>query len=113
MAKQLFQKGVLHPKWKGGFSTNREYLRNYERKLRKSSIEALGGKCVLCGFSDARALQIDHIDGGGSKERVGKKFIGRFHLHVLRSFLSKENKYQLLCANCNWIKRAEKGETRK
>ncbi len=107
---QLFQNGDKHPRWKGGVS-NKEYLREYERKIRRSAIEALGGKCARCGFSDKRALQIDHINGGGSKERKVLGFSGRFHLHVLRSFVAKENRYQLLCANCNWIKRVENNET--
>ena len=49
-------------------------------------------------------LQIDHINGGGVKEL--KKVNGTEHTKkVIRSVLNKENKYQLLCANCNWIKR--------
>jgi hypothetical protein len=92
----------------------KEYLQNYQRvylrRIRKSTIEALGGSCIRCGFSDVRALQIDHINGGGSKERKGKTFSGQFHKNVLKSFLNNENKYQLLCANCNWIKRVENNE---
>lgn len=73
-------------------------------------MEALGGKCVKCGFKDVRALQIDHINGGGSQERKERDFKMNFHKHVLESFIRKENKYQLLCANCNWIKRFENKE---
>jgi hypothetical protein len=44
------------------------YFRRY-RKLRRDKIIAyLGGKCIKCGFSDERALQIDHTNGGGSKD---------------------------------------------
>jgi len=31
---------------------------------------------------------------------------------VLQSVQNKENKYQLLCANCNWIKRYEDKDKR-
>ena len=110
-----FQKG--HMLWKGGKNKNVVYVRNRERKYaqrtRKAVLEALGGECVKCGYKDERALQIDHINGGGGKERSDRKFSGVFNLHVLRSFISKENKYQLLCANCNWIKRSENREHRK
>lgn len=99
--------GSKNGNWKGGFSQ-----RDYLRKLRLSVIEILGNKCCKCGFSDRRALQIDHINGGGSKERKEKGFNGNFHRHVLKSFMNKENKYQLLCANCNWIKRCEENETK-
>lgn len=90
--------------------TKRAYQRDYLRKSRNAVIEALGGKCVRCGFTDKRALQIDHINGGGYKERKEKGFKSEFHKHVLASFLKGEDKYQLLCANCNWIKRFENNE---
>ena len=102
--------GQDSPAWKGGITKTKEYQREYLRNLRKSVIDALGGRCVRCGFADIRALQIDHINGGGSKERKELGFGGNFHKNVLRSFLANENKYQLLCANCNWIKRCENKE---
>ena len=36
-------------------------------------IRRLGSKCSRCGFNDERALQIDHIHGGGVQEskRIG------------------------------------------
>jgi len=77
-----------------------------QRKLLKEIHEWFGGKCCTCGFSDARALQIDHIDGGGVKELKNKSG-NREHYYsvVLRSLKANERKYQVLCANCNWIKR--------
>lgn len=56
-----------------------------------------------------RALQIDHINGGGIKERVLYN-TKDYHRLVLASLENKELKYQLLCANCNWIKRHENQE---
>lgn len=67
----------------------------------------LGNKC-RCGFSDPRALQIDHVNGGGSRERV--RFSSGFYRRVLRLVKSGSAEYQLLCANCNSIKRYEHGE---
>ena len=100
--------------WKGGGVGKKErgYQKNYLRKIRNAVIEALGSKCITCGFDDRRALQIDHINGGGSKERKTRPYRGSFHNAVLKSFLAKENKYQLLCANCNWIKRVENREAK-
>ena len=86
------------------------WVKDYDHKSRNAVIEFLGGKCIQCGFSDKRALQIDHINGGGSKERKEKGFNAEFHKHVLKSLMNGENKYQLLCANCNWIKRFENKE---
>jgi hypothetical protein len=62
----------------------------------------MGGKCVHCGFDDERALQVDHIEGGGRAE-------DDYRAYVLRVWEHPE-KYQLLCANCNWIKRDENEE---
>jgi hypothetical protein len=86
----------------------RKKFRAYHDKLRKLVIEKLGGKCVRCGFSDYRALQIDHVHGGGRKEAKAITNRKKFLLKVL---LDEEGVYQLLCANCNWIKRCENLET--
>ncbi len=75
------------------------------QKRRARALLALGGKCVRCGFSDPRALQIDHKHGGGTAAR--KKDSRDAQTEVLRGVVRP---YQLLCANCNWIKRAERGE---
>jgi len=105
--KDVLRKDGVYPYCK---SCTRDKQKFYLRKIRSAALEALGGECIKCGFNDKRALQIDHINGGGSKERKKRNHTGTFHKHVLRSFLNKENKYQLLCANCNWIKRFENNE---
>ncbi|MEK7178047.1 MAG: hypothetical protein AAB721_00070, partial [Patescibacteria group bacterium] len=59
--------------------------------------------------SDYRALQIDHILGNGSKERKKNNTTKIYH-----KIVNKQTKgYQLLCANCNWIKRYTNKEYRK
>jgi hypothetical protein len=72
---------------------------NRQKDLRAQAIEKLGGRCS-CGFSDFRALHIDHVDGVRGV---------RLSPSVLyRDVLSDATgKYQLLCANCNEIKRHE------
>ena len=83
---------------------------DYARKLRAAVLAFLGGRCVQCGFADGRALQVDHINGGGRQDRLkyGTSPAG-YYRHILKDTTSK---YQLLCANCNWIKRVEKQEYR-
>jgi len=80
-------------------------------QLRRSVLEKLGGKCVRCGFDDERALQIDHINGGGARE-FEKLGHGEVYYRYLLDLPKIEKTYQLLCANCNWIKRVENGEER-
>jgi len=75
----------------------------YNQKLRQSALTKLGSKCVRCGFDDIRALQVDHIEGDGWKDR-GKSD------RMYKKILAGQEGYQLLCANCNWIKKTEKDE---
>jgi hypothetical protein len=84
--------------------------KEYYRKLRIATLELLDNKCCKCGFNDIRALQVDHINGGGSKEK--KSITCVYWKYVINSILKEEGRYQLLCANCNWIKRVEEKEVR-
>ena len=71
---------------------------------RKAIVEKFGGKCVGCGFTDWRALQIDHLKGNGAEERRlhGPHYAQRRILNL--PIKEIEDEYQLLCANCNRIK---------
>jgi hypothetical protein len=74
--------------------------------LRKTAFDILGGyKCNLCGFDDPRALQIDHINNDGHEKRQGYRESGE----ILYNKIIETNGagFQVLCANCNWIKKAE------
>ena len=64
-------------------------------------------KCGSCGFSDVRSLSIDHIKGNGTKHR---KEIGNVDFY---QWIKKNNfpkGFQVLCFNCQWIKRVEDNE---
>ena len=105
------QEGKNNPNWKGGYFLNKNvYKVEREKRLRNEVINLLGNVCVKCGFPDKRALQIDHINGNGRLERRGISNRTVFYKIVCRSVKNKENKYQLLCANCNWIKKVENNE---
>ena len=85
-----------------------KYNRKHMDTLRDRVFNKLGHRCAKCGFSDKRALQIDHVNGGGVKEYKKIKFgQGKLLRLVLKD---RENKYQILCANCNRIKRFENKE---
>lgn len=73
---------------------------------RLEALKKLGNKCVSCGYSDIRALHIDHVNNDGYKERNIRKSLNR----KIALELVDINRYQLLCANCNWIKRLENNE---
>ena len=78
--------------------------------LREQIYDKLGHVCCRCGFSDKRALQIDHVNGGGNQEHSEIKNPLKFLKKVLAD---TEGQYQILCANCNWIKRMDRLEHRK
>lgn len=82
--------------------------KEYKRRIRRAALAKLGNKCIHCGFEDWRALQIDHIEGGGRKEcrEIGSDGIQR----KVIAMEHPETEYQCLCANCNWIKRYENNE---
>jgi hypothetical protein len=75
-------------------------MKRYFNKRRQKVLLILGNKCCKCGFSDWRALQVDHINGCGSKNRLNRH-------RSMKDVVDHPEKYQLLCANCNWIKKYE------
>ena len=83
---------------------------NTWKRKRYEIFDVLGGaECTKCGFSDWRALQIDHINGGGNKEVKTFTSVSQYNKNILEN----PSLYQVLCANCNWIKRSENKEVRK
>jgi len=77
---------------------------------RHKLVFVLGGyHCVRCGNTDERVLQIDHIFGNGKEMPLTKSGIIDYYLEN-PGIASDE--LQILCANCNWIKRAENREVR-
>ncbi|MGD0071416.1 MAG: hypothetical protein ABSB71_08070 [Candidatus Bathyarchaeia archaeon] len=83
----------------------------FNLKLKLKAYEILGNKCsnpncaVPGGMIDIRALQIDHINGGGTKEIRNIKEIG-----IYKKIIDGKKGYQILCANCNWLKRHTSNE---
>lgn len=100
----------------------RHYLKRKEKAIETSKktyhndrdkiFEILGMICIRCGFNDRRALQIDHIEGGGNMERKYLTSRGSNYLKFVLEDITenKDKNYQILCANCNWIKRSENKE---
>lgn len=90
-------------KWKG----KDVWAKARRDELRDKVLAHFGNICNRCGFSDKRTLQIDHVHGGGTQH------IKKVSSHVIRyneALTDTTGKYQLLCANCNWIKKYENDE---
>ena len=87
----------------------REWIKNHPiDDLRCAAIHELGGRCVRCDYTDLRALQIDHVNGNGAAMR--RKVTNRVMYKAILAG-KPHTEYQILCANCNWIKRHEEGLT--
>ena len=83
-------------------------FRKYYARVKEEVLRHYGNgwlACVVCGYTDDRALSIDHIDNNGAKERKGIN-PGRFYFN-LRNQNYPEG-YQTLCMNCQWVKEAER-----
>lgn len=81
---------------------SRAYSKKYRERLRKEAVEAYGGKCVCCGESEYKFLELDHVNNDGNIHRQsGLLSVG------LYKWL-KDNDYppslQILCGNCHRAK---------
>src|ERR1035437_7793094 len=97
-------------------TANRERRRELDRathaRNRQGILDMYGRRCSKCGFdSDVRALQLDHK---GSKPWETHRYArsgGTLYVVILNGTLPKEL-FQILCANCNTIKRLSTLEER-
>jgi len=67
-------------------------------------------KCKDCGISDIRVLCLDHINGDGY---IHRKIVGG-SVNVYVDLIARNfpEGFQVLCQNCNLIKKAENNENR-
>lgn len=93
--------------------TSKYYLKNKEkfRKLNKKTYEEkvkllkdivikhCGGKCQCCGEDIPEFLTIDHVNGGGTKNRKEDGSGAKFYRKIIKEGFP--DIYQILCWNCN------------
>lgn len=91
----------------------KEKGRTYNRERKLEILSEYSGNtllCIRCGFNDIRALSIDHINGKGESHR---RSLGITSGNNFYQWLKKNNYpegYQVLCMNCQAIKRIENDE---
>ena len=91
---------------------NKEKLKLHHQNKMRSILgeiyDILGKKCQLCGISDMKVLQIDHIHGGGNYQR--KILTGdKGYQFILKEVKSGSDNYRILCANCNLLEAIKLG----
>lgn len=81
-----------------------EQSRMAKKRLKDTVFEKYGNICSACGFSDIRALTLDHVLNNGAEERksIGERGVYRRSLDDQYT-----EEYQILCMNCQFIKRVE------
>ena len=110
--KQSLIRSKNYAKTPKGKQNQKDWINKYHRNLRIKIIQLLGGKCANPYnlnhgdfIADRRCLQIDHINGNGRKERITFPSTSAYQNYILKQIKAGSKDYQLLCANCNWIKR--------
>ena len=94
----------------------RDNAHEWQRRQRTELVEFLGGRCqnskclVVGGCRDLRCLHVDHKDGYGNEDR--RRFKNNYTMYGYYNRNREEAvvKLQLLCANCNYIKRHDNKE---
>jgi hypothetical protein len=94
----------------GGPEASQQRDREKSARRREAILVLFGGKCVKCGYdADPRALQVDHIN----RSLIVRNACGRsgqsLYRRILDGTFPKED-FQLLCANCNWLKKLDNEE---
>jgi len=109
--KRYHEKNIV---WK------KKYYKQYYAKIRLEVLARVDPalKCAMCGCDDTRFLEVNHIKGGGVKERKGYEKEGHDlgHNMILLIYSGKRGleDLNLLCRACNSIDHLEReyGHTR-
>lgn len=91
--------------WNKRASAYGEKRRKKYWKEKIAILDSLGGKCVQCGNSDVRVLDLDHIDS--SKKQYKSEYRSAKTPLRLRLWREEIKNLQILCANCHRIKTHE------
>jgi len=85
---------------------------NAARRIRDRDIvlEAYGGKrCACCGETEPTFLSLDHVNNDGAKHKRDNKLRTSTQLYAMLIRQGYPKGFQVLCMNCQWGKRNNKG----
>ncbi|UOF80565.1 icea protein [Caudoviricetes sp.] len=87
-----------------------EYFVQYSARRKAEVFKHYGAVCACCGEQQVLFLSVDHInnDGNSHVTSTGKRING---VYLYSQIVSQgyPDTYQILCMNCNWGKRMNKG----
>ena len=94
-----------------------DYLKLWRKDLRIQVIHAYGGPCcACCGELQLEFLSIDHINSDGAAHRKQISTTTNMAGYNFYLWLRRNNYplgFQVLCMNCQYLKREEAHETRR
>ena len=99
--------------WRKKHPEQRQKAREKGREIKQEVLTHYGNNkccCVQCDENRLACLSIDHINGGGNKER---NKLRKRSSYLYYTWLKKNNYpegYQTLCMNCQFVKRFQFGE---
>lgn len=80
----------------------------YRAQLRARLFAVFGSKCVNCGCDDARILELNHIRGGGRKDRAKTQNCSAAIYRKALKDPNRKKKYNILCRICNALHYVQK-----
>ncbi len=84
--------------------------RKYNQKIKREVLEHYGNcQCVRCPTNNVACLSLDHVDNDGCAHRKQIKCAAgsKFYLWVKKNGFPNSPRLQVLCMNCQFIKRDE------
>jgi hypothetical protein len=105
-AKERLQVLCANCNWKKNapkYGQGRSRTAVWQRTARVALIDLLGGRtCGVCGMKDVEVLTIDHVNGGGTRERKTMKGYPPMIWYYSAHHEAARRNLQVLCRNCNW-----------
>lgn len=98
--REIFKRNLKH--WRSS-SRGKEAMKRYrENDFRMSRMVVGKGeiKCSSCGCNDERIVEINHVSGGGTKERKEGRSGPSFYRDIING-KRKTSDLNLLCKVCN------------
>lgn len=77
----------------------KRWTRKWSQKVKREVLDYYGSICACCGVTDIEFLTLDHIQGGGRRDREQIRREGASFYRWVRD--NKPDTLRVLCWNCN------------